>query len=197
MCSSTCRPCIAPGAAQGGHRGEPAGDAHPADPVACRLHLAGCEPCNNLWGQAVTWPAISSTEHSMLVQPVLTCAQMSAAPDYACCMLLQMCAKRGLLVKPFFDDASKDDHSAKLFGHVTASQFRQCINVKLGLRVGGQARAGPRCGRCGHCLPALPACAACSNTGAWAPPASPPPCSIALPPLCTASSWCTVVISHK
>jgi hypothetical protein len=58
---------------------------------------------------------------------------------------LQVCAKRGLLVKPFFDDAAKDDHSAKLFGHVTVSQFRQCINVKLGLRVGGQACGAVAC----------------------------------------------------
>ncbi len=47
----------------------------------------------------------------------------------------QACTKRGLLVKPFFDDAARDDHSTKLFGHVTCSQFRQCISVKLGLRV--------------------------------------------------------------
>ena len=33
-------------------------------------------------------------------------------------------ARRGTPVKPFFDDAAADDHSAKLFGHVTVPQFR-------------------------------------------------------------------------
>lgn len=43
--------------------------------------------------------------------------------------------KRGTPVKPFFDDCALDDHSAKLFGHVTHTQFKQCINVKLGLEI--------------------------------------------------------------
>lgn len=43
--------------------------------------------------------------------------------------------KRGTPVKPFFDDSAEDDHSAKLFGHVTYTQFKQCINVKLGLEI--------------------------------------------------------------
>lgn len=29
----------------------------------------------------------------------------------------------------FFDDAARDDHSAKLFGHVTLPQFRQVGHV--------------------------------------------------------------------
>lgn len=31
----------------------------------------------------------------------------------------------------FFDDAARDDHSAKLFGHVTGPQFRQVLTTKL------------------------------------------------------------------
>ncbi len=92
-----------------------------------------------------------------------------------------VCGKRGILLKPFFDDAAQvggggggawgrcvgggacvgwfvitqhlssrttlptktrpcdvrtqDDHSAKLYGHVTASQFKQCLNVKVGIRI--------------------------------------------------------------
>ncbi|KIY94280.1 hypothetical protein MNEG_13681 [Monoraphidium neglectum] len=45
------------------------------------------------------------------------------------------CDKRGILLKPFFDDAAADDHSAKLYGHVTAPQFKQVLNVKVGIRV--------------------------------------------------------------
>lgn len=44
-------------------------------------------------------------------------------------------AKKGTPVKPFFDDAAADDHSAKLVGHVTIYQFRQCLNTKLDLKV--------------------------------------------------------------
>ncbi|GBF96228.1 hypothetical protein Rsub_08773 [Raphidocelis subcapitata] len=47
----------------------------------------------------------------------------------------EICGKRGILIKPFFDDAAQDDHSAKLYGHVTASQFKQCLNVKVGIRI--------------------------------------------------------------
>ncbi|GLC59048.1 hypothetical protein PLESTB_001437800 [Pleodorina starrii] len=39
--------------------------------------------------------------------------------------------KRGQPVKAFFDDAAQDDHSAKLFGHVTVPQFRQVLTTKL------------------------------------------------------------------
>ncbi len=39
--------------------------------------------------------------------------------------LSDIVAKRGTPVKPFFDDAAADDHSAKLYGHVTIPQFRQ------------------------------------------------------------------------
>jgi hypothetical protein len=38
-------------------------------------------------------------------------------------------------VKPFFDDAAKDDHSAKMHGHVTIPQFRQCLSTKLELAI--------------------------------------------------------------
>ncbi|GFR51960.1 hypothetical protein Agub_g14483 [Astrephomene gubernaculifera] len=41
------------------------------------------------------------------------------------------CLKRGQPVKAFFDDAAADDHSAKLFGHVTVPQFRQVLTTKL------------------------------------------------------------------
>ncbi|GFH32830.1 uncharacterized protein HaLaN_32117, partial [Haematococcus lacustris] len=47
--------------------------------------------------------------------------------------LTDIVAKRGTPVKPFFDDAAADDHSAKLFGHVTIPQFRQCLSTKLQL----------------------------------------------------------------
>lgn len=43
--------------------------------------------------------------------------------------------KRGQPVKPFFDDAAANDHSAKLFGHVTIPQFRQTLSTKLCWRV--------------------------------------------------------------
>eukprot|EP00798_Chlamydomonas_sp_ICE-L_P014568 gene14568-20611_t len=43
--------------------------------------------------------------------------------------------KRGTPVKPFFDDAASDDNSAKLFGHVTHTQFKQCMSTKLDLIV--------------------------------------------------------------
>jgi hypothetical protein len=45
------------------------------------------------------------------------------------------CEKRGLVVKPYFDDAAQDDNSSKLYGHVTHTQFKQCLDVKLGLNI--------------------------------------------------------------
>ncbi len=36
-----------------------------------------------------------------------------------------------LAPQAFFDDAARDDHSAKLFGHVTGPQFRQVLTTKL------------------------------------------------------------------
>jgi hypothetical protein len=36
------------------------------------------------------------------------------------------------MIKPFFDDAAQDDHSTKLYGHVTHTQFKQCLSVKVG-----------------------------------------------------------------
>lgn len=47
--------------------------------------------------------------------------------------LSESCSKRGMMLKPFFDDAAADDNSTKLYGHVTVSQFKQCMNVKAGL----------------------------------------------------------------
>lgn len=49
--------------------------------------------------------------------------------------------KRGTPVKPFFDDAASDDHSTKMYGHVTISQFRQCLSTKLLLHVTEQEAA--------------------------------------------------------
>ncbi|CAD7698240.1 unnamed protein product [Ostreobium quekettii] len=43
--------------------------------------------------------------------------------------------KRGVLVKPMFDDAAADNHSSKVVGHVTRNQFAQCLNVKLNLEL--------------------------------------------------------------
>mmetsp|Transcript_10728 Transcript_10728/g.19597 ORF Transcript_10728/g.19597 Transcript_10728/m.19597 type:complete len:228 (-) Transcript_10728:408-1091(-) len=45
--------------------------------------------------------------------------------------LASICKKRGQAVKNFFDDAAFNDHSVKLFGHVTAPQFHQVIKTKL------------------------------------------------------------------
>lgn len=56
-----------------------------------------------------------------------------------------ICSRRGVLLKPFFDDAAQDDHSAKLYGHVTHTQFKQCLNVKVGCAwgtVGGRGGGG-------------------------------------------------------
>lgn len=44
-------------------------------------------------------------------------------------------AKRGILVKPFFEDASRDPNSARMINHVTPQQFKQVLNVKLGMNV--------------------------------------------------------------
>lgn len=49
--------------------------------------------------------------------------------------LTDIVGKRGTPVKPFFDDAAADDHSAKLYGHVTIPQFRQCLSTKLELQI--------------------------------------------------------------
>jgi hypothetical protein len=39
--------------------------------------------------------------------------------------IAQEAAKRGVLVKPAFDDASRDANSVRLINHVTSSQFKQ------------------------------------------------------------------------
>jgi hypothetical protein len=49
--------------------------------------------------------------------------------------LKDIISKRGTPVKPFFDDAAHDDHSSKMFGHVTIPQFRQVLSTKLDLLV--------------------------------------------------------------
>ena len=49
--------------------------------------------------------------------------------------LTDIVAKRGTPVKPFFDDAAADDHSVKMYGHVTIPQFRQCLSTKLQLHI--------------------------------------------------------------
>lgn len=49
--------------------------------------------------------------------------------------LSEIAFKRGQPIKAFFDDAAHNDHSAKLFGHVTIPQFRQTMSTKLDWRV--------------------------------------------------------------
>ncbi|KAG1674131.1 hypothetical protein FOA52_015761 [Chlamydomonas sp. UWO 241] len=49
--------------------------------------------------------------------------------------LKSIISRRGTPVKPFFDDAASDNNSSKLYGHVTLSQFRQCLSTKLDLEV--------------------------------------------------------------
>lgn len=39
--------------------------------------------------------------------------------------------KRGVSVKPFFDDAANNPNSMKLYGHVTTFQFKQVLNTSL------------------------------------------------------------------
>jgi hypothetical protein len=48
--------------------------------------------------------------------------------------IADVCAKRGIMIKTFFDDAARDDHSAKVHGHVTAPQF--CASLKTKVRAG-------------------------------------------------------------
>jgi len=52
-----------------------------------------------------------------------------------------ICAKRGICLKPFFDDAARDDGSVKLFGHVTAAQFQRCMNIMVGIRISQEEAA--------------------------------------------------------
>eukprot|EP00775_Hariotina_reticulata_P008738 gene8738-8918_t len=47
--------------------------------------------------------------------------------------IADICGKRGVQIKPFFDDAARDDHSTKLYGHVTHTQFKQCLGVKVNI----------------------------------------------------------------
>lgn len=49
--------------------------------------------------------------------------------------IAEVCKRKGILVKPMFDDAASDNNSSKLVGHVTKHQFLQCLNVKLGLEL--------------------------------------------------------------
>lgn len=41
--------------------------------------------------------------------------------------------RRGILVKPFFDDFARNKNSSCLVGHVTEKQFRQTLDVHLQL----------------------------------------------------------------
>jgi hypothetical protein len=51
-------------------------------------------------------------------------------------------AKRGILVKPFFEDASRDPNSVRLVNHVTPQQFKQVRTHPVGLQL--NANTGPR-----------------------------------------------------
>ena len=42
-------------------------------------------------------------------------------------------AKRGILVKPFFEDASRDPNSVRLINHVTPQQFKQVCSSASGV----------------------------------------------------------------
>lgn len=44
-----------------------------------------------------------------------------------------ICERRGMLVKPFFDDAARNRNSSCLVGHVTIGQFKQTLDVSLAL----------------------------------------------------------------
>lgn len=43
-------------------------------------------------------------------------------------------AKRGILVKPFFEDASRDANSVRLINHVTPQQFKQVCPLSTGIK---------------------------------------------------------------
>ena len=43
------------------------------------------------------------------------------------------CYTKRILVKPFFDDAAKNQNSSLRVGHVTVQQFKQVIITNLGL----------------------------------------------------------------
>lgn len=47
--------------------------------------------------------------------------------------MAEITARRGTPVKPFFDDAAADDHSAKMVGHVTIPQFRCALEQQARL----------------------------------------------------------------
>lgn len=49
--------------------------------------------------------------------------------------LAELCSKRGVMFKSFFDDCAKGEHSAKVYGHVTVPQFKQCLSVKACIRL--------------------------------------------------------------
>lgn len=46
---------------------------------------------------------------------------------------IDFCSKQRILVKPFFDDAARNQNSCLSVGHVTVNQFKQVLNTKLGL----------------------------------------------------------------
>ncbi|DBA80843.1 hypothetical protein WJX77_010114 [Trebouxia sp. C0004] len=46
--------------------------------------------------------------------------------------LREECQIKGIMVKPFFDDAAHDKNSCHMVNHVTVSQFKQGLGVKMG-----------------------------------------------------------------
>ena len=49
--------------------------------------------------------------------------------------IAQVCKIKRILVKPVFDDAAANKNSTLSVNRVTANQFKQALNVKLGLRL--------------------------------------------------------------
>ena len=60
-------------------------------------------------------------------------AEQEAIYERAIQKLSQKCYTKRILVKPFFDDAAKNQNSSLRVGHVTVQQFKQVIITNLGL----------------------------------------------------------------
>ena len=54
---------------------------------------------------------------------------------YVLTRIAQVCKIKRILVKPVFDDAAANKNSTLSVNRVTANQFKQALNVKLGLRL--------------------------------------------------------------
>ena len=54
---------------------------------------------------------------------------------YVLSRIAQVCKIKRILVKPVFDDAAANKNSTLSVNRVTANQFKQALNVKLGLRL--------------------------------------------------------------